>query len=501
IAKELGIETNVIFRGFINGPEKYNLLQSSAALVAYPTTENDAFPTVILEAWAVGTPVIAADMGALHTLIKNNNGKLVKSHSPEHLARAISGVLSNDHQWKLFSDNGRKIVAGSFNWAVSGRNTIAHFEVITRPKICVINNIIAPYRIPVFDGLSGKADVMALFCKPIAKDRFWKYDLDKVGFKYKVLPGFTLGPIIINPTAWWVLMRTKFDVVVCNNDPDVATVGLTSFLLAKLKRARCVDWSSIIDDEVHTFDGQAEGLAVKVTRVVIKRYRMLFISLSDVHMAFSPGAVAYLRNKNVPESKIIRVLNAMPRVLLDNPSTKATHRRNGKKVLYIGYLNARKNVELLIEAFLQINDPDASLTIAGDGDRKEELLTLAKKDKRIKFLGYVEGKVKADLFAASDIFVLPTTNDVWGLVINEALTYNLAVICSDEAEAKELINDKSGRVFRSGDVKSLLSLLNELLSDRRKVQAMQLYNFNRHDLPTTDDMVNGVMKACRVRLV
>jgi glycosyltransferase involved in cell wall biosynthesis len=84
---KLNLHQNIKFVGAKHGQAKDRLLGSASALIVYPTTNNDAFPTVILEAWAKYVPVLAAKIGALPSLLNDRaDSYLTPAHSPADLA-------------------------------------------------------------------------------------------------------------------------------------------------------------------------------------------------------------------------------------------------------------------------------------------------------------------------------------------------------------------------------------------------------------------------------
>lgn len=94
-AQALGIADSVRFHGALVGKEKEKILRQATALVCYPTTANDAFPTVMLEAWALSVPVIAAGIGPIPSLITDGqDGFLVPPKQPESLAAKIQEVVA-----------------------------------------------------------------------------------------------------------------------------------------------------------------------------------------------------------------------------------------------------------------------------------------------------------------------------------------------------------------------------------------------------------------------
>lgn len=89
-AAQLGIADRVDFRGMTVGDAKEKAIRDAQALLMYPTTANDAFPTVMLEAWSRYTPVIAAAIGAIPSLIHDGeDGLLCLADAPDKLAKTL----------------------------------------------------------------------------------------------------------------------------------------------------------------------------------------------------------------------------------------------------------------------------------------------------------------------------------------------------------------------------------------------------------------------------
>lgn len=94
-AEQLGIKSSVEFRGLTTGKAKLKAIENARALIVYPTTANDAFPTVMLEAWAHYTPVIAAATGPLPSLIHDGAyGLLAAPGNSEALAEVLRRAMT-----------------------------------------------------------------------------------------------------------------------------------------------------------------------------------------------------------------------------------------------------------------------------------------------------------------------------------------------------------------------------------------------------------------------
>jgi glycosyltransferase involved in cell wall biosynthesis len=117
--RELGLGGLVSFEGKLVGTERNAQMRRALALVHYPTTANDAFPTIMLEAWALGLPVIAAAIGPMPSLISDGQtGRLVAPNDAKTLAAAMTSALSEPAALRAMGRRGRKLVEKEYNWDI-----------------------------------------------------------------------------------------------------------------------------------------------------------------------------------------------------------------------------------------------------------------------------------------------------------------------------------------------------------------------------------------------
>lgn len=105
--------------------------------------------------------------------------------------------------------------------------------------------------------------------------------------------------------------------------------------------------------------------------------------------------------------------------------------RAGHRYLYLGQLIDRKNVGSLIAALARTGDPSDSLTIAGTGHLEASLRSLTDElglQDRVEFVGPVDYVRVPALLADHHTLVLPSKEEVWGLVVNEALAAGLHTV-------------------------------------------------------------------------
>jgi rhamnosyl/mannosyltransferase len=137
------------------------------------------------------------------------------------------------------------------------------------------------------------------------------------------------------------------------------------------------------------------------------------------------------------------------------------------RILFVGRLVYYKGVETLLEALALV--PDASLVIAGDGPLRTSLASLARSlrvDGRVIFTGSLAEDVYPALFAAADIFVLPSTHrtEAFGIVGLEAMASGLPIVTTELGTATSFYNEHgtTGYVVPPGDVRTLAESLSAL---------------------------------------
>ena len=148
------------------------------------------------------------------------------------------------------------------------------------------------------------------------------------------------------------------------------------------------------------------------------------------------------------------------------------------KVLYVGSLSHRKNVQLLFKAIAKLSlkeQQQLKLGLVGDGECMAELRALLQSEKiwaEVVFYGMQPMSQVPVFMQLYDVLCLPSLHDGWGAVINEALTLGLYVICSDHCGARYLIQHdggKNGQVFRNNDTESLKSALEYCLFCKKEI--------------------------------
>jgi len=123
--------------------------------------------------------------------------------------------------------------------------------------------------------------------------------------------------------------------------------------------------------------------------------------------------------------------------------------RGQRFMLYLGRIHRKKGCDMLIRAFVKLAalDPELQLVMAGPDQQSwsrdlQEILTAAGLSERVHWPGMLTGDVKWGSFFASEVFILPSHQENFGIAVAEALACGRAVLLSDKVNiAPEIAGD------------------------------------------------------------
>ncbi|HAR63834.1 MAG: transferase [Candidatus Margulisiibacteriota bacterium] len=145
---------------------------------------------------------------------------------------------------------------------------------------------------------------------------------------------------------------------------------------------------------------------------------------------------------------------------------------HGKKILlFLGRIHPKKGCDLLIDAFSLVfqNEPSVQLVIAGPDQVgwKKELATRARQlgvENRITWTGLLTGDLKWGAYYASEVFVLPSHQENFGIVVAEAMACGLPVLISNKVNIWREIKQDDAGLIESDDLDGTIALLQRWLT-------------------------------------
>lgn len=259
------------------------------------------------------------------------------------------------------------------------------------------------------------------------------------------------------------IVRNPADVTIlpCYDLPEYWVMLFTCMLLG---RRRAVFSDSTLRDRPRT------GL-----KEAAKRF-----FFAHCHGFFTYGARSkeYLLYYGVPDEKIH--FRCQAAALPHDYSTAAVMQsyqtpppEGPPRFLYVGRLSPEKGLEDLLAAFRELlgRHPGARLELAGNGPLKDFLIQRTVElglSESVAFLGSQNIEELAQLYMASDVLVLPSHSEPWGLVANEALSYGCPVIISDACGCAPAVvkENVTGFTFRAGVVPELTAAMSAAVTMR-----------------------------------
>lgn len=139
-----------------------------------------------------------------------------------------------------------------------------------------------------------------------------------------------------------------------------------------------------------------------------------------------------------------------------------------RKLLYLSRIHPKKGLINLVKAWEKLKPNKWKVIVAGPdegGHRQdvEKLISEKKLSEYFEFIGPVEGKSKYDLYKSSDLFILPTYSENFGIVVAEALMSGLPVITTKGAPWEGLVKNDCGWWIDIG-VDPMIKTLKQALS-------------------------------------
>lgn len=226
-----------------------------------------------------------------------------------------------------------------------------------------------------------------------------------------------------------------------------------------------------------------------------------FLSRFDALIAYSwRGAEEYAQIGFDPQRIFVAINAVSPRPTQPPPERPPLTDTRQVIVLYVGRLQPRKRVDLLLRACAAL--PVAiqpQVWIVGDGPARQELEVLADSAyPSARFWGARYGSELAELFTAADLFVLPGTG---GLAVQQAMSYGLPVIVAEaDGTQSDLVRPENGWLLPGSDLAALTGTLYKALNDPGRLREMGKASFQLVDAINLEAMVESFSKAVEAAL-
>lgn len=154
-----------------------------------------------------------------------------------------------------------------------------------------------------------------------------------------------------------------------------------------------------------------------------------------------------------------------------------------KIVCFAGRLTKNKGIDLLIKAATSYEKENVLTLIAGNGEEYEYLNNLKNELglKNIVFLGNQHHENLRKMYNISDVCVVPSRKEAFGLVSIEAIACGTPVIAIKQGGIKEIINEKVGLLIEKEDCEELSNAIIKILNGDKKFDSDYLAKYARNN--------------------
>lgn len=305
-----------------------------------------------------------------------------------------------------------------------------------KARVVWITNLPAPYRIPIWDRLSDLTNLQIFFLLKEENWRNWKIEFAS-NWSFKFLSKSSIR------ISEYEFVFSPFGSKRVLSGADVVIVGGWEspfyFFVYFNARRNHIPIIQFYESTMqsHRFNGP-----------LIRYLRRRIFSLADHVVTAGAASTTAVLDMGINSSKILTLFNPVDVCwFAEFAANYRVETRSGHRFLYVGRLIDLKNVCSLIVAFASMRQTDDSLTIVGAGPLASDLMNQVSQvglQDSIHFLGHHDQKEVALDYASADTLVLPSTNEVWGLVVNEALACGLHVVVSKAAGVAEFVAPMKG---------------------------------------------------------
>lgn len=331
-------------------------------------------------------------------------------------------------------------------------------------RVLFQTNIPSPYRVDFFNELGKYCDLTVLFESHSAKDRNAAWLAERMkNFTPIYLKGKHVGAAeAICPGIIKYLSKKKYDIIV---------IGLysspTGMIAIEYMRIHHIP-----------FILNSDGGMVKDDIGIKHKIKQHFIGAASAWLSTGKTTTEYLTHYGADPERVyaypftsVKETDILGRTLTNGEKQeyrKLLGMKEKKIILSVGQFIHRKGYDILLRACKNFDDSVGVYIVGGQPTEKylklKEQLCL----EHVYFVDFMTKDKLADYYKAADLFVLPTREDIWGLVVNEAMAYGLPVITTDKCVAgietvKECVN---GYIVPAEDAEALSeSMKNALKQD------------------------------------
>jgi glycosyltransferase involved in cell wall biosynthesis len=273
---------------------------------------------------------------------------------------------------------------------------------------------------------------------------------------------------LVSPKIVGYLLKFKPDVIFAS--------GFSLWTILSLLLKTIGGWRVVIvyEGSSQTYDFRDDPLRLALRRLLV-RWADAYITNSTTGKAYltdileAAGPNVFAQPYQVPDATALqqRMAAVNPIPALPRPV-----------FLFVGQLVPRKGLHLLLEACALLKTwghQDYTLIVVGDGAQRAELEQLSRDRalENIQWAGWVAYDQLGTYFTQADVFILPSQEDTWGMVVLEAMVFGKPILCSKWVGAMEMVHpDENGYIFDPYQIEEMAHCMLKLMQAPDQITRM-----------------------------
>ncbi len=310
-------------------------------------------------------------------------------------------------------------------------------------RLAVLTNVLSPYRVALYNELVRLVGEMAVFLSGAEDNRSWQVPCPQAFATRK-----TSGIVVKRRRRAYG--RKDFDVgylhIPVGTVSDLAAYRPSAVLSTGMGARTLFAWlyCTATRTPLAVHWGGTLHTDRNVSRLKRCLRRSFFARVVRAWVSYGQTTTEYLLSLGVPKDRVFEATNCVDNDLfsaLAPPSLTVSPR---PVLLYVGQFVPRKGLGEFLEAasLIQRKGVQFSVVLVGRGLQEAELRAAAGRSRlrHLQFHPFTQPEELPGIYRSADVFVFPTLEDVWGLVVNEALLSGIPVLCSKHAGcARDLV--------------------------------------------------------------
>lgn len=362
-------------------------------------------------------------------------------------------------------------------------------------KVLFLTNIPSPYRVDFFQELGALCELTVLYELEKAEDRneAWKRKLADKSYREVYLK-----PVFKQASSAWCPSVTKY---LRDRSFDIIVVGVystpTGMQAVRYLKKHRIPYLLNCDGGIISYGENA----------LKKKLKTWLIGGAAGYLSTGEASDAYLAYYGAGKERIHRYpfTTLHEKDLLQNPLSRqekqALRAQLGiteeKMILTVGNFIPRKGFDILLRAAAMLDSAYGIYLIGGEETEEYRAIREKNQLKNIHYIPFMGKEELEKYYRSTDLFVLPTREDIWGLVVNEAMAAGLPVITTEACVAGVEMLEKSC-IIPAENVEALAERIAGLMESETELQRIGADNLGKSRQLTIENMARRHMEIFRV---